>query len=233
MELLDLLKAPEDYTRQQARLALREKDPKEVIPILRAWVNRITSNDSQSDHDRLEALWTCENLNAEEPALLERVLKSQEPRARAAAVRVAGHWAAQLPDAMKLIAPVVDDPYPRTRMEAVRALADIPAIDSLKAATHVLDQPMDPVLDYVLWLTCNDLAPVWAPAFEQGKLSDWTGTGRNYALPSGQVSRRGESAGRTAQEWTAHAAGAGGINRSDGRHRQRRRGRRAVRHGAG
>jgi putative heme-binding domain-containing protein len=181
-ELLNLLKAPEDYTRHQARLALRELDPKEVLPALKDWVAKITSNDAQADHDRLEALWTCQNLNAIEQELLARVLKSDEPRARAAAVCVAGDWAKQIPDAIRLIAPMVDDPFPRVRLEAVRALAMIPTIESVRAATRALDKPMDPVLDYALWLTCNDLSSVWLPAFEQGSLGDWPSAHRNYAL---------------------------------------------------
>ena len=181
-ELLELLKVPEDYTRHQARLALRERDLKQVLPALETWVSNITSRDAQADHDRLEALWTCQNLNAVEPQLLERVLKSDEPRARAAAVRVAGDWANQVPDAIRLIAPMVDDSFPRVRLEAVRALAMIPSLESVRAATGVLDKPMDPVLDYALWLTCNDLASVWLPAFEQGKLADWPAARRNYAL---------------------------------------------------
>jgi putative heme-binding domain-containing protein len=181
-ELLDLLKAPEDYTRHQARLAFREMDPKQVLPALKEWVSKITSRDAQADHDRLEALWTCENLNQVDATLLERVLKSDEPRARTAAVRVAGNWAGQLPDALKLIAPMTDDSYPRVRLEAVRALAAIPTLDSIRTATRVLDKPMDPVLDYALWLTCNDLSSVWLPAFEQGKLGDWPAAQRNYAL---------------------------------------------------
>ena len=132
-------------------------------------MSNITSRDAQADHDRLEALWTCQNLNAVEPQLLERVLKSDEPRARAAAVRVAGDWANQVPDAIRLIAPMVDDSFPRVRLEAVRALAMIPSLESVRAATGVLDKPMDPVLDYALWLTCNDLASRLAAGLRAGK----------------------------------------------------------------
>ena len=181
-QLLELLKSSEDYTRHQAKLALRELDPKQVLPALNNWVSKITSQDSQADHDRLEALWVCENLNTIQPELLGRVLQSNEPRARAAAVRVAGNWSDQLSDPLKLIAPFVADACPRVRLEAVRALATIPKTESVETATRVLDRPMDPVLDYALWLTCNDLAPVWLPAFEQGKLSDWPAEHRNYAL---------------------------------------------------
>ncbi|HXE54506.1 MAG TPA: PVC-type heme-binding CxxCH protein [Tepidisphaeraceae bacterium] len=172
-DLLALLKSPEDFTREQARLALRERDPKEVMPALHNFVRRIKSSDPDADHERLEALWTCENINTVDEPLLERVLKSDEPRARAAATQVIGHWANQLDDPMKLLEVMVKDPYPRVRLEAVRALAEIPSPRSVIVALRVLDQPMDSFLDYALWLTCNDLEPLWMPEFQSGKLVDW------------------------------------------------------------
>ena len=182
-ELLDLLKSPEDYTRSQARLALREWKPEEVLPALKSWVRRIRPKGAKADHERLEALWTCENLNVVEPELLERVLKSDEGRARAAAVRVVGHWADQLPDPTALLEPMVRDDNPRVRLEAVRALAAIPSARSVVIAARVLDKPMDPFLDYALWLTCNELEPLWMPSFESGQLTEWEKADHlNYAL---------------------------------------------------
>jgi len=183
LQLLDLLKGPEDFTRMQARLALRERDPAQVLPALRSWVRRIKSRGPEADHERLEALWTCENLNAVEPELLDRVLKSDEPRARAAAARVVAHWSDQLADPLRLLEPMVKDDFPRVRLEAVRALAAVRSPQSIVIAARVLDKPMDPFLDYALWLTCNDLGPVWMPAFQAGKVTDWEKADHlNYAL---------------------------------------------------
>jgi putative heme-binding domain-containing protein len=182
-QLLDLLKAPEDFTRRQARLTLRERDPKQVLAELDRWVKKLRPKDPQADHQRLETLWVCENLDEVEPGLLERVLKSDEPRARAAACVVVGHWAGQLQDPTSLLEPMVNDPFPRVRLEAIRALAAIPSPQSVVIATRVLDKPMDPVLEYGLWLTCNDLKSIWMPAFQSGKLTDWGKADHlNYAL---------------------------------------------------
>lgn len=182
-DLLALLRSPEQYTRSQARLALRERDPERVMTALGSWVRRIRGSGAQADHERLEALWVCENVNRIDPGLLERVLKSDEPRARAAAVRVVGHWADQLENPYALLAPMLSDDFPRVRLEAVRALAAIPHPQSVVLATRVLDKPMDPFLDYALWLTCNELAPLWMPAFDAGKLTDWGEAAHlNFAL---------------------------------------------------
>src|SRR5579859_5165515 len=47
-ELLELLKAPEDYTRHQAKLELRERKAQDVLPALKKWAAGLTSNDPQS-----------------------------------------------------------------------------------------------------------------------------------------------------------------------------------------
>jgi len=179
--LLDLLKAPEDYTRHQARLTLRERDPKEVLAAINDWVGKLSDD---ADHDRLEALWTCQNIDTVNTELLSRVLKSAEPRARAAAVRVAADWAKQLPDFEQLIEPMVADSYPRVRLEAVRALSLSDKPTAVVSATKVLNQPMDSVLEYALWLTCNELSAKWVPAFQAGQLASWEPSHRNYALRS-------------------------------------------------
>ena len=177
--LLELLKSPEDYTRHQARLTLREKDAKDVLAAVNEWAGKLSADD---DHSRLEALWTCENINSINTDLLTRVLKSTEPKARAAAVRVAAHWAKQLPDFEQIVEPLLADAYPRVRLEAVRALSESDKATAIVSATRVLNQPMDSVLDYALWLTCNDLAAKWVPAFKAGQLANWETAHRNFAL---------------------------------------------------
>src|SRR5436309_3724265 len=58
------------------------------------------------------------------------------------------------------------DDSPRVRLEALRALAKIPSAKSAELALSVLDKPMDPFLDYALWLTINDLADPWIAAIQ-------------------------------------------------------------------
>jgi putative heme-binding domain-containing protein len=181
-QLLEFLKAPEGWTRTQAKLVLRERDPAEVLPALKTWLNAIKSTDPQADHDRLEGLWVCENLNTVDQPLLEQVLKSADSHARAAAIRVVGHWAGQLSEPLKLLEPMVVDEYPRARLEAVRALAQIPTSQAIVLATRALQKPTDTYLDYALWLTCNELQPVWMPAYESGKLAGWAPDEQNFAL---------------------------------------------------
>ncbi|NBV23451.1 MAG: hypothetical protein EBS05_16220 [Proteobacteria bacterium] len=71
--------------------------------------------------------------------------------------------------ALARLAPLVTDPHPRVRAEAVRALAKIP---SAKAAELVLVAAdgigADPFLEYAVWLSINDLAQPFLAALESG-----------------------------------------------------------------
>jgi putative heme-binding domain-containing protein len=77
---------------------------------------------------------------------------------------------------------LVHDPAPRVRLEALRALAKIPSAQSAELALGVLDQPMDPNLDYALWLTINDLSGPWIAALQSGA---WKPEGREKQLEFG------------------------------------------------
>ncbi len=85
------------------------------------------------------------------------------------------------------------DPSPAVRLEAVRALSHIREARAAEIALGVLEQPMDPTLDYALWLTVNELAEPWIAALESGA---WKSEGREKqlefalkAIPAAQASR--------------------------------------------
>ena len=59
---------------------------------------------------------------------------------------------------MDLLAQRVADDFPRVRIEAMRALAEIPCARSAELVLGALDKPMDHFLDYAAWLSINDLA---------------------------------------------------------------------------
>src|SRR6185437_4032063 len=63
-----------------------------------------------------------------------------------------------------------------------RVLAKIPSPKSAELALSVLGKPMDPFLDYALWLTINDLADPWIAAIKSG---EWKVEGREKQLEFG------------------------------------------------
>ena len=170
-DLLDALKTPEDWTRQQAKRVLKERGAAEVIPALATWVMERDDKDADAEHQRLEALWTYQSLDVVEPELLSRLLRSSDPRVRTAATRVVSYWHHRLSDPLILLSTQVLDDNPRVRLEAVRALGRIHSAKAAEIAMRALDRPVDKFLDYALWLTARDLQAYWLPEVRVGKPS--------------------------------------------------------------
>ncbi len=96
-------------------------------------------------------------------------------------------------DALELLRQLVQDDAPRVRVEALRALAKIPTAESAAVALDVLEKPMDPTLEYALWLTINDLAEPWIGAVESGA---WPVKGHERQLEFALRALRPEQASR-------------------------------------
>jgi putative heme-binding domain-containing protein len=142
-----------------------------VLPALSAWVKRLDHADPAVGPLLLEGLWTYQSLDVVEPDLLKTLLHAKDHRIRAAATRAIQYWHARIPHAAELLAERVVDPHPQVRLEAVRSLARIPDPRSVELALQVLDRPMDRFLDYALWLTVRELAPIWLPALQADNLA--------------------------------------------------------------
>lgn len=164
----DLLKAYEDRTRYQARLALREWPTPQVMAAAQAWIAGLDTDDPAYEHHLLEALWVHEHHDQVNVPLLKQLLAAREFRARAAAVRTLQHWFDRVDDGMALLAAAVADPEPRVRLEAVRALSFVPTAEAADVALRVLALPMDYYLDYVLDSTMTTLEPQWKPTLLSG-----------------------------------------------------------------
>jgi putative heme-binding domain-containing protein len=182
-ELLEMLRASEEFTRLHAKLELKARGASDVVPKLAAWVGKLDPDDPAFEHLRLEGLWAYQSLDIAEPELLATVLGSPDHHARAAATRVLGAWHQRVPQAPVLLARLVDDEHPQVRLEAVRALSLLGTPRAVEVAMRALDRPMDRFLDHALWLTVRDLQPYWLGELEAGRL-DFGGNMRHltYAL---------------------------------------------------
>jgi len=169
-QLLDHLKAPEHYTRNQARRLLAELPPQNLAPRLHEWVHDLDPKDSRYEHHLLEALMLHESQDVVEAGLLVRLLRAEDFRARAYATRVLGRWHSRVEGAWNLWRAQVEDAHPRVRLEAVVALNSIPNARAMEMALRAVDKPMDRFLDYALRQAVQGLKPHWAPAFKAGKL---------------------------------------------------------------
>jgi putative heme-binding domain-containing protein len=173
-ELLDQLKSPEQFTRQQAKRVLKERGADQVLQHLNAWVERLDAADPLVERHRLEALWLARSYEVPleaEPAnevtiLPGNLLLSKSPGVRGAAVRsLADNGVRDI----TLFQARVNDEHPRVRLEAIRALAAVGTLDAARAAMIVVDKPLDEALDFAAWQTARDLQDIWLPEALAGR----------------------------------------------------------------
>ncbi|MBX3438561.1 MAG: HEAT repeat domain-containing protein, partial [Planctomycetaceae bacterium] len=203
-ELIAQLASPEAWTRNQAKRLLKERGS-DVLPAVKHWLRNLDNTAADYHRLRLEGLWVYQSLDVVEPELLASLLRCVDHNARAAACRVVGDWHARLDDPLALLEPRATDEHPRVRLEAVRALAEIPHPRAVEVAMLALDPDVpslskfmpieirqanqrvekrvdvDEWLDYALWLTARDLQPVWEPRLLAGEL-DFGGNTRHLTF---------------------------------------------------
>lgn len=165
-ELLDQLKAYETRTRYAARRELQARPVERVLPAIKTWVSRLKP--AEPDYERLlcEALWAQQSHHQVDAGLLRKVLAAKAPEARAAAVHLLSDEREYLDNALALVAPMVKDPHPRVRLEAVRALSFYPTTESVELALQAVNAPMDYWLEYTLGSTVGALQAVWQKGLE-------------------------------------------------------------------
>lgn len=156
--VLDALKAYEDRARYRARAELRARPAAEVIPAVEAWIAGLDAKDPEYWHHLTEALWVYQGQDVVNAALLDRLLESPEPRARAAATRVLAFWQERAGDVEGRLRKLVADEHPRVRLEAVRALSFRRDQEAINIAIESLVMPQDDYLGYVFRETMQTLS---------------------------------------------------------------------------
>jgi hypothetical protein len=149
-DLLDLLKTYEDRTRYRVKRELAARPTEEVLPALNAWTASLAKSKNENLHHLLEALWMYQTHNVVEMDLLKYLLNADDHRARAAAVRVLSFWLDQVESPIELLEARVNDPHPRVRLEAVRALSFLEGDEAVETALGVLEHDMDDYLQFTL-----------------------------------------------------------------------------------
>ncbi|MCS6863474.1 MAG: HEAT repeat domain-containing protein [Gemmataceae bacterium] len=170
-ELLEQLKAPEQWTRQQAKRVLKERGGPAVLEPVARWVAGLDPNDPAYHQWLLEAAWVVAGCDTLRGAELPTLLKATNPNIRAAAVRLLFYFPKDLPETLQTLAARVVDDHPRVRLEAIRALSVQTSPEAVAIALQALEKPLDRTLDYALWLTVRELEPYWLPEFQAGRLT--------------------------------------------------------------
>lgn len=148
-DLLELLKEPEDNVRTRAKIELGARPTDAVIAAVSKWMKQFDASNLADQHALMEALWVHQWHEVVNEPLLRQMLRSPEPRARAAATRVLCCWRDQVRERLSLLADQARDESPRVRLEAVRGASFFTGPSALAVAVAILDQPTDYYLDYV------------------------------------------------------------------------------------
>ncbi len=170
-DLLDQLKSPERWTRQQAKFELGKRDASQVGEAAVRWARRLKNDDELYERHQLEALALCATIESVQPKLLGRVLRAKDYRARAFAVRIVGRWQDRLAKPVELLAVGAGDAHPQVRLEAVLACGQTPRPGAIKAATlAVTNHPRDKWIDYAFTQAVRHQEPAWMAALTSGEL---------------------------------------------------------------
>ena len=169
-DLLDMLTLPEDWTRHFAKRELRDRDPSEVLKAVNQWLTKLDKSHPNHEHHKLEAMWVMHSLNQLHKPLLQQLLLSTEPRARAAAVRMIYERHGEMSNLFTILANAIADPNAQVRLEAIHALRQLRKPEAVEIALRALDKDMDDNLDFALWHTVRELEDVWFPAYASGDL---------------------------------------------------------------
>lgn len=160
--LLALLKAPEQFTRLQANRAFVERKGDPLLAI--DWINNLDKGTKDYARYQLEGLWLLTALNHYDEDILLSTLRSNNPRTRAAAVRMLSHWNKQA-NHLPLLKKLILDNHPQVRLEAIHALRNLGTMEAAEVVMQVRKMPLDENLKFALELTLSRLQNEWLPAF--------------------------------------------------------------------
>jgi len=174
--LLEQLKSPERWVREQARRLLYSLKKEEAIAAVEAFIATVDEKTADGAKLLYEASGVFCAFEEPRPALVERFLASPDFRLRCWGTRLVGYWPTALPDTLKFLTRSVSDEHPRVRLEAIVAASYVGTADGLKVATLALEKPLDFYLNYALTQCIHQLAPVWQSALASGALNFGTRT---------------------------------------------------------
>ncbi|MFM8326127.1 MAG: HEAT repeat domain-containing protein, partial [Pirellulaceae bacterium] len=182
-QLCSQLESPVNRTRYLAKLEMTGRDSTKVLEGVARWWKGLDRNDPNYEHHRLEALWMHQQHDQIDLPLLDQVLNSPEPRARAAAVTVLWAWRDRVPDVLSRLLKAATDDHGLVRLEAVRAASYLEQPEAIEVSVIARQKEVDPYLDYVLKETDRVLMPRWKSALDSNlPLKMTTDAGRRFYL---------------------------------------------------
>lgn len=177
-DLLEFLRHANERTRMLARRELAEHGAQAVLPAAAQWRQALREDDPDRERLVLETLWLHQSLGEPNMPLLDIVLHSDNPRVRAAGVRVLRWWLDELDDPFTPLQEMSLDPNALVRSEVIYALGFLPDARSVEILSLAMRQPVDADTKGVLHRTVNalkefgDVGGEGTEAWRLGRLSD-------------------------------------------------------------
>lgn len=154
-DLVASLHSTEGWTRENAGAELRVRQRDEVEQAVR-------SHEAESELGEIRNLWALQSVLRATDEDYAALYDSEDPRARAAALRALYYDAAESGVALDLATKAVADPHPQVRLWGVSVLAQLDSPDTVKLAVQALDGiEVDEFLDFAVWSICREHADRW------------------------------------------------------------------------
>ncbi len=170
-EILEQLREYEWRTRYRARRELRDRPTQEVKAALELWLANLKKDDPANDRLRTEALWILQSHHALDAKLLESVLSSKTPEARAAAIRILSDERDRFPEALAHFKKASMDAHPRVRLEAIRALSFYLGTDAAITVIDAAKLPQDYWLKYTIEHSLGANENAWRGEYLGGRVA--------------------------------------------------------------
>jgi putative heme-binding domain-containing protein len=192
--LCELLRSPDRFPREQAKMTLFGGDTASVTEAVRRWSEQIDPGAPDLDFALTQALGVFEAHEKVDVPLLKRVLAAKTPEARAYAAATLARWAERLDplaavtgtggadtpghgfDPLESLVDLAHDADPRVRLAAIVAAGNIQRAESIVIVLSAAGQPRDKFIDLALTAATTTLRPLWEPVLAKGAphwLPEW------------------------------------------------------------
>jgi putative heme-binding domain-containing protein len=196
--VFELLRSPDRYPREQAKLMLFGGDTASVTTALRRWYQQLDPNAPDREFALVQALGVFEAHETPEPPLIEKLSKAREPAARAAAAEAIARWYGRGIDAVRNepglsqnpienLADLAHDPDPQVRLAAIVAAGNIPLAESMVLVLSAAQKPRDRFINTALIAATAALKPHWEPVLAKGETGwkpEWLETLKTLDKPA-------------------------------------------------
>jgi len=174
-QLAKLIHAPEGWTREQATVELRRRDPDFAEAVL-ALPTVAPEDGADFELEELRRMWGLQAIDRFDPALAEKLANTEgharAPAIRAAALRALYYRAPRHRAAKDIAIRAIADPHPRVRLWGVSVLAQLGDADTVPLAVRALDgiEAPDDYLDFAVWSICREHRARWAANLGEAQL---------------------------------------------------------------